>query len=167
MINLDTVSVSPVCFKDEPFLFELYASTRAEELDAWGWDDTQRHLFLQMQFKAQRWSYQTRFPNVDQQFVRLGDRAIGALMVDRTPTEMCLVSIALLPDYRNHGIGTRLIQELFAEAAQTQRLLKLQVACHNRAFHWYERLGFVTTGETGGYFQMEWPLPNIAPVCAR
>jgi hypothetical protein len=34
--------------QDEPFLFELYASTRQEELDAWGWPPEMRRNFLVM-----------------------------------------------------------------------------------------------------------------------
>src|SRR5262245_24014367 len=40
----------PVAPGDEDFLFEVYVSTRADEVGAWGWDLDQQHGFLRMQF---------------------------------------------------------------------------------------------------------------------
>ena len=36
----------------ESFLYELYASTRSEEMAGWGWDTAQQEFFLNMQFTA-------------------------------------------------------------------------------------------------------------------
>ena len=38
---------------DREFLFELYNTTRAQELEAWGWAPAQCDAFLKMQFDAQ------------------------------------------------------------------------------------------------------------------
>ena len=50
---------------DEVFLFELYASTRNEEMAAWGWDRAQEQMFLNLQFTAQRRHYDIAFPNAE------------------------------------------------------------------------------------------------------
>ena len=36
--------------EDESFLFEVYASTRIEELEGTGWNDEQKLAFIRMQF---------------------------------------------------------------------------------------------------------------------
>lgn len=156
MIDFSALRLCASRPEDEPFLFELYASTRAEELESWGWEDVQRSQFLQMQFRAQTWTYRTTFPDAQPQVIWLGDRPIGSLLVHRSMTEVRLVAIALLPDYRNHGIGTFLIQQLLKDAAQTNRPVTLQLVSGGRVFRLYERLGFVKTGESEMYCQMEW-----------
>ena len=37
-----TVRVRPMRADDEPFLFALYCSTRADEIATWGWEPAQR-----------------------------------------------------------------------------------------------------------------------------
>lgn len=59
------------------------------------------------------------------------------------------IGITLHPDYRNQGIGTRMMQYLIEWARQTGRLtrLELHVFTYNtRAIHVYERVGFATEG---------------------
>jgi len=162
MIDFSLLNCRAVCGEDENFLFELYASTRAEELDAWGWNQSQREAFLQMQFKAQRWSYQINFPQAEHQIVEYCHRPVGSILVNRRPTEILLLAIALLPKYRNQGIGTRLVQTLLDEATQNHQIVRLQVIWHNRAFHLYERLGFYKTSHTTSHIQMEWQLSKAS-----
>lgn len=140
---------------DEAFLFELYASTRKEELDAWGWDDAQRKAFLEMQFRAQHRSYRAQFPNADHQIILEGDRPIGRIMVTRTEDEFRLVDIALLWESRGFGIGTQLVRALVDEASRAGKPLRLQVLRTNPAARLYERLGFAVVGDHGLYVQME------------
>ena len=148
--------------EDESFLFKLYASTRTEELDAWGWNTQQQEAFLKMQFQAQQTSYRNQFPNSNYQIVLIQKLSVGAMLVIRNEAEIHLADIALLPEYRDHGIGTFLLQNLLAEAAQTRKPVRLQVIQVNRAFRLYQRLGFSTVGNNGIHFAMEWLPPNIA-----
>lgn len=140
---------------DEAFLFELYASTRKEELDAWGWDDVQRKAFLEMQFRAQYMSYRAQFPNADHQIILEGDRPIGRVMVNRTDDEFRLIDVALLSEFRGTGIGTQLVRTLVDEASLAGKPLRLQVMRTNPAARLYRRLGFAVVGDDGLYVQME------------
>lgn len=56
-----------------------------------------------------------------------------------------LAEIGLLPIYRNHGLGTQIIQDVFAYADEHGLDVELQVLVTNPAQHLYERLGFSTT----------------------
>jgi len=145
--------------EDEAFLFELYASTRKEELDAWGWPPEMRHSFLTMQFKASQGLHQA-FPKAEFQIVLLNGAPAGRLIVDRTPEELHLVDIALLPHYRNAGIGAALLQRIFGEAAATKKPIRLKVLKGNRAERFYQRLSFKKTGETELHMDMEWRGPE-------
>ena len=85
----------------------------------------------------------------------------GRLYVARWPNEIRIVDITLLPEYRNSGIGTRLLKGLMAEARRAQKVLSIHVELFNPALRLYTRLGFVKTGEHGVYYRMDWtPLPG-------
>ncbi len=57
---------------------------------------------------------------------------------DETPE----MGIALLPGYRNRGIGTALLEHLIEAARPSYPALALSVSAHNPAKRLYERLGF-------------------------
>jgi GNAT superfamily N-acetyltransferase len=90
------------------------------------------------------------------QIVSLDGQPAGRLAVEQRPYEIRFIDLALVPEHRNHGLGTQLIQQV-QEHAQSARLpLRLQVIRFSRAVGLFERLGFIRTSETGSHFQMEW-----------
>lgn len=133
---------------------EVYASTRLDELEGFGWDDNQKHAFIRMQFLARQRSQ----PHVDSEIILLDGRPIGRLLVDRTETPIVLRDIALLTEFRNGGIGSRLVRELMAEAAAAGKPLKLHVVSTSPAVRFYERLGFRSSDNEPGvaYLEMIW-----------
>jgi len=142
---------------DEPFLFEVYASTRSEELEGLDWDENQKHAFIKMQFLARERIY----PKVDNRIILLNGCAIGRMLVDRTEEEIRLIDIALLTKHRNAGIGNRVIKDLIEEAAASNKALNLRVRSGSPAMRLYERLGFRTTANDAVYSEMTW-LPPVA-----
>ncbi len=140
---------------DHVFLYQLYASTRADELAAWGWAEAQREAFLQLQFRAQQLHYLSQMPQAVHQVVCLDDQPVGRLILATDTKAIHIADIALLPEYRNRGIGAALIGDIIATAAQTGRIVSLQVAANNPAQHLYERLGFHIVAQTDLYYLME------------
>ncbi|HEX8708409.1 MAG TPA: GNAT family N-acetyltransferase [Pyrinomonadaceae bacterium] len=160
--NARTLSLRAVVAEDEPFLFEVYASTRNEELAAWGWDAAQQEGFLRMQFLAQGRSYGTDDEQTSHQIILLDERPAGRLVVTRTESYIRLTDIALLGPYRGSGIGTALIKELIEEADAGGLPLRLHVLKTNLgAKRLYERLGFRLSGESGMHLKLE-RLPRAA-----
>ncbi len=153
-----TISLRPETPSDEAFLFELYASARAEELAAWGWSPEMQSSFLTLQFKASQ-GLRAAFPEAEFQIVLLDGVNAGRLAVHRTPEALLLLDLALLPDYRNAGVGAALLQRLFGEATATAKPVRLQVLKTNRAVRFYERLGFVRAAENETHWEMEWRAP--------
>ena len=148
--------------EDEDFLFKLYANTRTEEINAWGWNNQQQEAFLKMQFQAQQTSYRNQFPKSKYQIVLIQKLSIGAMLVIRNEAEIYLADLALLSEYRDRGIGSFLLHNLLAEATQAQKPVSLQVIQVNRALRLYQRLGFSIVGNNGIHFVMEWQPPNAA-----
>jgi ribosomal protein S18 acetylase RimI-like enzyme len=151
MTNL-SVSLRPVQPEDETFLFQVYASTRADEMALVDWTDEQKEAFLQMQFRAQRQHYQAVYPQATYQMIELDGIPLGRLILDQTNQTTTLVDIALLPEFRNRGLGAALISALQSE----NRKISLHVLKSNPALNLYRRLGFVFKSEDALYFEMEW-----------
>lgn len=146
---------------DQAFLYDLYASTRIDELSVTQWQPSEKEGFLRMQFEAQRRDYNARYPTSEHSIILLGSAPIGRIWVDRAPTETCLLDIAILPEHRNAGIGTALIKGLIAEAAAGGLPLRHAVfKANTSALRLYMRLGFQVVEDTGVYLFMEIPPPR-------
>ncbi len=140
--------------EDEPFLLEVYASTRLEELAGVPWDDNQKQAFIRMQFLARERCY----PRADNRIIVLNGRPVGRMLVDRGDEALLLRDIALLTEYRNTGIGSHLIQDLMKEATAAGKPIGLHVVATSPAVRLYERLGFRRSGNEAGaaYLEMKW-----------
>ena len=150
------ITLRPAQPDDDDFLFDLYASTRRAEMEAWGLDDAMLAQMLRMQFNGQQGTYRVQFAQADHHIIVHEGQAVGRILIDRTGPEIVLVDVALMPAMRGHGIGTRLLNELLAEAAEAGRAVRLKVILTNPARRLYTRLGFVGLGDDGVYEQMEW-----------
>ncbi len=151
-----SVTLRPATLDDQTFLLEVYASTRNDELNVVDWDDNQKQAFISMQFNTQRQLYGLRYPQADSSIILLDDQPIGRMLVDRTEDEILLVDIAVLPAYRNAGIGTSLIRKLKGEAAAAEKPVRLHVFQSSPAVRLYERLGFSTVSSDSAYLEMAW-----------
>ena len=140
---------------DYEFLAILYATTRSDELDRAGFPLDQRAAFCRMQFEAQQHHYRHYFARAHDQIVLLNDQMIGRVLVARAPDEIFLVDIALMPNYRNLGIGSQLVANLIAERKALACPLRLYAEKNSRAQALYFRFGFVVTGDEGMHELME------------
>jgi ribosomal protein S18 acetylase RimI-like enzyme len=152
----DEVTLRPATPADRSFLFDVYASTRQEELDQVDWPPGGREAFLEQQFNAQDVTYRARYPGGDFLVIEVAGTAAGRLYLGRLPGEIRVVDIALLPAFRGRGIGTRLMRDVMAEGAATASAVTLYVEAFNRAHGLYTRLGFGMVGEHGVYELLEW-----------
>jgi GNAT superfamily N-acetyltransferase len=100
---------------DLAFLFEVYASTRVEELAVTGWCPPEIEAFLRRQFSAQHAYYREHYPDAKLQIILAVDRPAGRLYVNHGAEEIRLMDLALLPAYRGRGIGSSLLDALLAE----------------------------------------------------
>ena len=124
---------------DAAFLCDVYASTRAEELALTDWSDERKAEFCRMQFTAQDAHYRQHYPSAQYSIIERDGVAAGRLFVDRWEKEIRIMDIALLPEHRGAGIGTRLLCELQEEARAAGRALSIHVEKFNPALRLYER----------------------------
>lgn len=142
--------------EDEDFLFEVYASTRADELIHTGWDEAQKHAFLSLQFAAQQQHYKGRFPEGEHRIILVDDLRAGRIYVASSDKEIRILDLTLLPQYRNAGIGTSILQNILTEAKTLSRPVRIYVESFNRSLRLFERLGFHKAEEAGMHLLMEW-----------
>jgi ribosomal protein S18 acetylase RimI-like enzyme len=141
---------------DAEVLYQIYASTREEELAPVPWDAATKEAFLRMQFAAQDTDYHAKFPNACYDLIVAGERVLGRMYLYRGKRVWELLDIALLPQYRSQGIGTRLLTDLLDEARAAAKPVRIYVERFNPARHLYDRLGFHEITDHGVYQLMEW-----------
>src|SRR4051812_28355399 len=96
------VTLRPVTPADEDILLRIYASTSEEEMQqAAGWSAEQKEIFLRWQLEMQRRDYEGRFPQADYQMILFKGAPAGRLWVARTPEQIRLLDIAILPEFQN------------------------------------------------------------------
>lgn len=157
-----SVTFRPARADDETFLYDLYCSTRNDDLGAGDWNSPQQQMLLRMQFIGQQHTYKAQYPRADHDIILLDGVAIGRVMVERGDHEIRGVDIALLPTYRSTGIGGVIIQDLLDEARRAGKPFRIQVVRTNRAKRLYDRMGFREIGDTGTHYVMEWTAAESA-----
>lgn len=149
-------SLRPITPEDESFLFRLYSSTRAEELALTNWSDAQKAMFCRHQFDAQTADYAANYPGASFQIIEHGGVAAGRLLVSRGDKAIHVIDIALMPEHRGVGLGTKLLGELQEEAKAAGKPLTIHVERFNPARRLYERLGFKQVEEKEVYLLLHW-----------
>jgi GNAT superfamily N-acetyltransferase len=152
---LGAVTVRPVVASDDDFLRLVYASTRIPELSVLGWPDEQLDAFIRMQFDAQARHYDAFYPEATRSVVIVDGDPGGRLIVDRSDGTILIVDVALLPEVRRIGVGSRLMRPLLEEADAGGWRVRCHVALGNDARLFWEHLGMVATGVDGAHVAMQ------------
>lgn len=145
----------PIEQNDIPFLTKVYRSTREPELDVSGWTEEEKEKFIEFQFNAQHSYYTNSYKDAEFLVIVKNKTDIGRLYLWRTENQIRIMDIALLPEFRNQGIGTKILRELIRESEESGKKLNIHVEYYNPALKLYERLGFKKTDDTGVYYFME------------
>ena len=157
MPNNPGVSLRPVTDADQEFLIGVYAGTRAAELAQVEWDDSQKDAFIRWQYAMQKQEYDTRYPDARYDVILVDGVPAGRIWVGTDDKQIRLLDIAITPEFQNRGVGTYLLRQLIDEALRTGKALRHMVFMLNEnASRFYERLGFKTIEDVGGYLHMEW-----------
>jgi RimJ/RimL family protein N-acetyltransferase len=154
--NTPTISVRPVQPDDAPFLLELYASTRAEELALVPWTTEQRRIFVSAQFAAQQDHYQKQYPEATHEIILANEQPIGQLHVARLKDEIRIIDFTVTRDRRNTGVGSFQLRRLLNEAEMAGKVVRIYVEDFNPSLRLFERMGFKPIANEGMNLLMEW-----------
>ncbi|MFY8135618.1 MAG: GNAT family N-acetyltransferase [Aquimonas sp.] len=145
---------------DEAWLCELYASTRSAEMAAVPWPEAAKRSFLDQQFALQRAHFEQHYSEASFLAILAPEThsPIGRYYVlEAASPEHLVVDIALFPHWQNQGIGSTLIRQSQARAADSGAALGLHVLKHNpSALRLYRRLGFEVVSDEGMHWRMRW-----------
>ena len=151
-----TVSLQPVTAAAEPFLLQVYASSRADEMALVPWSEEQKQAFLTAQFNAQQQHYEKTYPDARHDIVMVEGDPAGRMFVARLATEIRIVDVVLLPNYRNRRIGSRLLNDLKHEADKLGIPLRVYVEHFNPSFPIFVHHDFIAGKQEGFHILMEW-----------
>jgi ribosomal protein S18 acetylase RimI-like enzyme len=129
-----------------------------------GWEDGAREQFLDLQFRAQRLGWAARFPDAEHELILLDRRPVGRLCIAWSQDECRVVDVALLPAYRELGLGAHVFGEVVAEADCRGIPVRTTVDRTNQpsiAFH--ARLGFEIVEEDAAHLAFERPVSRVRP----
>jgi len=151
----------PIVADDEPFLRELYGTTRP---DLAAWEPAAREALVDMQLRAQRRAWETRFPGSTDELLLRDGRPVGRIWVAWQPDACVLVDMILLPELRRSGIGTSIVGGIIAEAEQRELPVRVTVERTNTAsLAFCEQLGFEQRGADDVYVVLERPVSRARP----
>ena len=149
------VDSRPVVGDDRPFLLDLYAASRADELSAVGWRPEALRAFLDQQYRAREAGWAVSAPAADDRILVRDGCPIGRLVVDRRADGIRVVDIAVVPEEQGRGIGAALLGDVLAQADAAGLPVTLHVLATSRASLLYERLGFRALAGDGVHVPME------------
>jgi GNAT superfamily N-acetyltransferase len=149
------VRLRPYRPADLAFLQTLYATTRAGEMAFAPWPEEQKAAFLRQQLNARETHYAAEYAGARNDVVLVDGRAVGRLMVDRSAAEVWVIDIALLPEHRGRGVGSRLLGQVMDESTSAGLPVRLHTDPGGAARRLYLRLGFVSVHVEGFHELME------------
>lgn len=152
-----TLRLRPETAADTAFLVALHESVKGAELALMPVAEPIRRQLLDMQFRAMTLAYRSAFPDGSFEIVTLDDEPIGRLITDHGPDRLHIVYIALLPEWRNRGIGTALMTAVLDQPRRLGTTCEATVALDNQAsLLLWSRLGFVERERDDANLIVEW-----------
>lgn len=141
--------------QDTSVVFNIFGGTRSE-FGHLGWEQSQLDCFLRQQFDFQQRGYASTYPHATTEIIVVDGVTCGYQLVDRSGPEVVLVEVAVSPDFRGRGVGSKVLELLLESARRCKQDVVLNVRTDNPAQSLYERFGFSAVGEHGFYRSMRW-----------
>lgn len=152
----DGISLRQMTEADAAFDRSLHDANRSDLLVAFG-DATLAAPILAMQFNARAVGYRADHPNAEYYLILRGDSPVGRIVVDRTPTGLRVVDVALMPEWQRQGIGLVVLQWVQQQAREASVPLRLSVRRDNlQAQSVYHRLGFALEEVDAVFLYLRW-----------
>lgn len=150
---------------DLEFVRDVYVASRWEELTVTGWPEPVKLQFLHDQHRMQHAQYTSLCEGAAWGIIEKDGQRAGRLYLLYRSQDLRIIDIALMPAYRNQGLGSGLLRSLQQMARDLNAAkASIHVERDNPARRLYDRLGFQLAGTNGLYYLLEWgvPEPNSA-----
>lgn len=104
-------------------------------------------VLLDQQYDARAAGYAAAWPQRLDRIIESDGMAVGRVLVGLGRGERRIADVAVLPEHRNRGLGTRALELVLAEADAAKEPVTLRVDHGSPARRLYERLGFTVVAE--------------------
>jgi GNAT superfamily N-acetyltransferase len=143
---MDSIAIRKASQSDSEFAYCVKREAFREYVEkVWGWDEDEQQQL-----------HQQRFDSQDFRIISLDGKDIGIMAVLLQADCLKLNQLFLMPGYQGMSIGTECMQRIIEESRQLYLPIRISVLKVNpRALAFYQRLGFVHTGETDTHVLME------------
>jgi len=152
----EQITLRPATATDDDFIFNCYASTRAQELAQVPWSQEQKEAFVRMQYTAQKQHYAAEAPRATHDVIYVDATPVGRIYLDRRDDTLHILDITVLPQHRNQGAGSFVLSQIMAEAKEAGKPVSIYVETFNPSLRLFERLGFQRENEKGFHLLMKW-----------
>ena len=137
---------------DMDFLRTLYLSVR--------WPELAPQTGLTISNAQPHHQYQANYTGIECLIVMVEQHPAGRIYLHQSATELRIVDISLIPEFRARGIGAALLRSTCQRAVSEAIPVTLNVEQTNPAWHLYSRLGFKKIGTADPYWKMQWDPAN-------
>ncbi len=138
---------------DGPLLRAIFSSCRSTEFESL--PAPLVTALLDSQFRMHRLDRERRWSHAVDEIIEYRGVPAGRLTVSWTSEEIRIVDLSILPGYRGHGIGTTLLMQLSADAAEAELPLRMMDTADRARDPLFVRLGFRVIAEFGPDVEME------------
>lgn len=138
---------------DEAFLRRVFVSVYAPRFAAL--PAAEQSFLLEIQYQALTQSRRETYPTAATSIILVDGEPAGFCSTITRDSRVLLIDIALLPGFRNRGIGTVILQDIIEAARATGSGIDLSVERSSPALRLYERLGFSVIAGEGPYVTMQ------------
>jgi len=108
--------------------------------------EIRKKVFVEEQGVDPRLEYDAHDVEANHYLVLLDNQPVGAARWRKTEYGIKLERFAVLPEYRNKGMGEKLLERIMKDVKPLRK--KIYLHAQLRAVPYYERAGFVKQGET-------------------
>jgi len=151
----EQITLRPATAADDDFILACYACTRAQEMAQVPWNAEQKEVFVRMQYTAQKQHYAAEAPRATHDIIYVDELPVGRIYLDRRDDALHILDITVLPQYRNRGTGSVLLNRLLDEAVRVGKPVTIYVESFNPSLRLFERLGFRKDHEKGFHLLMK------------
>lgn len=151
------ISLCPVEPVHEDFLLKLFKECRQDLVSIGSINEKQKDDIAFQQFTIEQEQLIKKYPDAEFNIVMFNGEPIGRLYIYYGDIVDNILEIGLLDEYRGLGIGKKLVTKLIQNARKMNKRVRLKVAWFNqRAYKFYEEIGFKVIENQGIFFEMEY-----------
>jgi GNAT superfamily N-acetyltransferase len=132
---------------------EDYAFLR--DLNRLAYEDLVQRQFGVWDDNAQRERFDSKLQRATFRIVELVGRPIAAVWSSEHDDHVYLHELLVLPEFQNQGIGSQILRWELDRAEAVKKPIRVHTLLLNRAQEFYKRHGFIETGRSDLYIDME------------